>query len=167
MIADRCVVMPIPKTAQTARSTKNGKLKRDHSCGVVPVRVYAGKRYYLLVQHVAGHWGFPKGHPDHGESPTETALRELAEETGLTDCGLIERPPFREEYVFTKRSGKTVIKDVTYFIGLVSDQAATPAEGEITDLYWGDAKQTRKRLTFDEGRALLDEVEVFLDAQAV
>ncbi|MFW5681728.1 MAG: bis(5'-nucleosyl)-tetraphosphatase [Phycisphaeraceae bacterium] len=147
--------------------TKIDKLKRDHSCGVVPVRVFHGKRYYLVVQHKAGHWGFPKGHPENDETPAETALRELAEETGLTDCGLIEKPAFREEYVFTKRSGKTVLKDVVYFIGLCSDQEAAPAEDEISDLFWGDAERTREKLTFDEGRALLQQVEDFLDLQAV
>lgn len=147
--------------------TKTAKYKRDHSCGVIPVRTYHGKRYYLLVQHAAGHWGFPKGHAENGETPGQTALRELEEETGLTDCGLVARPTFREEYVFTKRSGKTVIKDVTYFVGLISDQEARPAEGEIAAIAWGDARQTRERLTFEEGRRLLDEVEAFLDAQAV
>jgi len=156
--------MPMPAKAL---KHKTDKYKRDYSCGVIPVRVYGGRRYYLLVQHAAGHWGFPKGHPENGATADQTALRELAEETGLTDCGLIARPTFREQYIFTKRSGKTVLKDVTYFIGLVSDQEARPAEGEIVEISWGDARQTRDRLTFDEGRALLDEVEAFLDAQAV
>jgi len=149
------------------RDDELNKYKRDYSCGVIPVRIYDGKRYYLLVQHVAGHWGFPKGHPDNGESTAETALRELAEETGLTDCGLIEAPQFREQYVFTKRSGRKVVKDVTYFIGLVSDQEVRPAPGEVSALAWGSAQDTRRRLTFDEGRILLDEVESHLNQLGV
>jgi len=38
----------------------------------------------LLVQPPNGHWGFPKGKRDRGESVRENALRELLEETGLT-----------------------------------------------------------------------------------
>ena len=39
-------------------------------------------RLFLLIQHQAGHWAFPKGHANPGESPAETARREFAEETG-------------------------------------------------------------------------------------
>ena len=38
----------------------------------------------LLVQTPAQRWGLPKGKPENGEQLTETALREVSEETGLT-----------------------------------------------------------------------------------
>ncbi|MEM1027103.1 MAG: NUDIX domain-containing protein [Planctomycetota bacterium] len=136
----------------------------DFSCGVIPIVYDGAVRRYLLVQHTAGHWSFPKGHPENDETPEQAARRELEEETALVDIELLMKPAFDERYIFTKRSGKTVQKDVTYFLGRVVRKGKVKVpEKELADFAWGDASATRKRMTFDEGRALLDEVERFLD----
>ena len=137
----------------------------DFSCGVIPMRVVDGRREFLLIQHKAGHWAFPKGHPEEGETDLQAARRELAEETGLSEVALDEGHPFEEHYEFTKRSGKHVSKRVVYFLGEVQPgQAVVLQESEVSDYAWGDAAQTRERMTFDEGRALFDEVLSYIDA---
>ena len=129
-------------------------MRTDFSCGVVPVHTADdGRRRFLLIRHRAGHWGFPKGHPEPGESPAEAAVRELAEETGVTRVELVGEP-FEERYAFTSKKGKPVAKTVAYFIGLVGDDAVTVQPEEVQDYAWGDAAQTLERLTFDEGRQL-------------
>ena len=131
----------------------------DFSCGVIPYRYRNGETEFLLIQHKAGHWSFPKGHPEPGESDLQTARREFLEETGIQAVTIDKDQPFEEYYLFTKRSGKRVNKRVVYFLGLVdSDQGVTCQEAEVSDYAWGDAKKTRKKMTFDEGRTLLDEV---------
>ncbi|MEM1098922.1 MAG: NUDIX domain-containing protein [Planctomycetota bacterium] len=136
----------------------------DFSCGVIPVVFDGSVRRYLLVQHKAGHWSFPKGHPEGDETPEQTARRELEEETGLAGVDLLTKPMFDERYVFTKRSGKVVEKDVTYFVGRVPPPGTVVVqEKELADFAWGDPAATRARMTFNEGRALLDEVERFLN----
>ena len=127
------------------------------------MRVRDGRREYLLVQHKAGHWSFPKGHPDDGETPHETARRELAEETGLDAVRLLEAPGFEESYRFRKRSGTEVIKSVLYFIGHAPEGKLRLQASEVSDGKWGSASKTAGRMTFDEGRALLSEIERFLE----
>jgi hypothetical protein len=57
-----------------------------------------------------------------------------------------------------------VRKVVLYFVGQVSaGQSVRLQASEVSDFAWGDAEATRHRLTFDEGRALLDEVVAYLD----
>ena len=140
------------------------ELTEDFSCGVIPYRVVDGVREFLLVQHKAGHWAFPKGHPEKAEEHAETALRELEEETGLGRVELETSHPFNEQYVFTKRSGKRVRKAVVYFVGKVgAGQSVRLQASEVSDYAWADAAATRERMTFDEGKALLDEVLAYLE----
>lgn len=137
----------------------------DFSCGVIPLRIVDGERQFLLIQHKGGHWAFPKGHPEAGENDLQTARRELEEETGISAVQIDETRSFEEHYQFTKRSGKEVSKRVLYFLGRVaSDQAVNLQEEEVSNYAWGNAEQTREQLTFDEGRALLDEVLIYIDS---
>lgn len=39
----------------------------------------------IIVESRKGKYGFPKGHLEKGETPNECALRELFEETGITN----------------------------------------------------------------------------------
>ena len=142
-------------------------VRKDHSCGVVPVHLREGVRHYLLIQHHAGHWGFPKGHLEKGEDEQAAAARELAEETGICRVRLLEEPRFEESYYFRSTRGRfrgLVHKTVTYFIGMVEDPDVTCQEEEIADHAWGDYEATKARLSFREGRRLLDEAEAALRA---
>lgn len=144
---------------------KDKTMVNDFSCGVIPYRIIDGVREFLLIQHKAGHWAFPKGHPEGAEEHAETARRELEEETGLGHVDLDEAHPFEELYEFTKRSGKHVRKRVIYFLGkVVTDQALRIQVSEVSDFAWGSAPQTRDRMTFDEGKALFDTALAYLDA---
>lgn len=65
------------------RSAVRRKQKRL-SCGVIIVRKTSEGDRLLLLRAFAN-WDFPKGMRERGESPLETALREVAEETTLDD----------------------------------------------------------------------------------
>ena len=57
----------------------------EKSCGAIVFRKFHGNVEILLINHAnGGHWSFPKGHVEDGETEVETATREIFEETGLT-----------------------------------------------------------------------------------
>ena len=59
-------------------------MRHEKSCGGLIYREHDGETQLLLLKHrCGGHWSFPKGHMEAGETEMETALREIREETGL------------------------------------------------------------------------------------
>jgi 8-oxo-dGTP pyrophosphatase MutT (NUDIX family) len=61
----------------------------------------------------AGVWALPKGLVDVGESPAETAVREVREETGV-DGRLVEKLG-DVKYVYT-RDGERIFKIVSFYL---------------------------------------------------
>lgn len=63
--------------------------------------------HYLLLQ-VYGYWDFPKGLVDHGEEPLAGAIREVEEETGLTDLHFLWGEEYRTTVPY--RNGRKVAR---------------------------------------------------------
>jgi 8-oxo-dGTP pyrophosphatase MutT (NUDIX family) len=61
-----------------------------------------------------GVWALPKGNIDPGESPAETAVREVHEETGV-EGRLVEKLG-DVRHVYTRRGGERIFKVVSFFL---------------------------------------------------
>jgi 8-oxo-dGTP pyrophosphatase MutT (NUDIX family) len=142
---------------------------QDHSVGIIPIYVQTnGTRLFCIVHHAAGHWAFPKGHANDGESSEQTARRELREETGVDAIELDTARIFTETYSFEK-DGIHYDKHVTYFIGYADSIMHTTLDAftcEIRELIWLPYEQAREQLTYAEARALLDEVHTYLELKS-
>jgi 8-oxo-dGTP pyrophosphatase MutT (NUDIX family) len=89
---------------------------REFSAGGVLVRRLRGRWWLAAIRpngKPEGVWALPKGLIDPGETGAETALREVAEETGLT--GRLELKLGDIRYVYTRR-GERVFKVVSFFL---------------------------------------------------
>ena len=114
----------------------------------------------LLIQHNAGHWAFPKGHAETGESPQEAAERELFEETGLKLVKYLSHEPLHEDYMF-KWQGELVNKRVTYYLALVKGEVTLQAI-EVMDSQWLSLEEAHAKMSFKEGRKLCQRVKELL-----
>ena len=137
-------------------------IKKDKSYGIIPVRKSNESFEVLLVQHHKGHWSMPKGHPEEGETPVDTAKRELFEETGLEVVVLYEAHVFQERYQF-KYGALLVDKTVEYYLAEVSGTLKVQQE-EVKQASWLSFVEAEKIATFQEARSLLNKVkQVLLD----
>lgn len=111
------------------------------SCGALVYReTEAGRAYLCLLQRRSGTYSVPKGHMEAFETETQTARREVLEETGL-DVAL--RPDFRAEVCYDLPGGKR--KRLTLFLAACGGEPR-PDEGECVSGVWLDARQARERL---------------------
>ena len=113
----------------------------------------------LLLRHPSpssrggGHWDFPKGHIDEGESEIQTALRELEEETGIAHTNVIAG--FRDTITYTFSGGQEQIgKEVVVFLATTKENKVTLSHEHI-DYSWLDFGSAFSRLTYDNARQVL------------
>lgn len=133
-------------------------MSKEKSCGALVYRIKDGRIQLLVIRHrMGGHWSFPKGHTEGGETEVETALREVREETGLA-IELLDG--FREQVSYFPRPG--ISKDVAYFLGYARDSRTHMQEEEISALRWVDLSQCHKFLTYSNDKLLLSRAKQYL-----
>lgn len=136
------------------------KAAEEKSCGAVIWRGTAEDHQYLLAQHGASHWSFPKGHVEGNETEVQTARREILEETGL--AAAID-PQFRQVVTYYPKPG--VIKDVIFFIAKPTGGTEHAQEEEIADLGWFSFQDARPLVTFATDEDVLLAAEAYIQGQ--
>lgn len=103
------------------------------SCGVVLARsTDAG--WMTLMLRAYHHWDFPKGLREDGEEPLEAALREVEEETSISDLSFDWGERFMETGPYSR--GKTARY---YIAGTVQDEVVmglSPQTGQPEHHEW-------------------------------
>ena len=131
----------------------------EHSCGFVLFRPVGKNRYFLLMHYKAGHWDFPKGHVESGETEIETAKRELEEETSINEVEVL--PGFGYEYAYEFGRDAKKSKKVTFMLAK-THQVRTKLSHEHIGARWVPYKRGLKMLTFANAKKMLIAAEEFL-----
>lgn len=130
-------------------------MKKEKSCGCI---VFDEFNHVLLVKMNAGHWSFPKGHVEEGETEEETALRETLEETNVT-CDIMSG--FRALNTYSPSPG--VIKDVFFFVARAKKSVIKAQETEIAESGFFEVEQAKKMITYKEDLRILNNALRFIN----
>ena len=115
---------------------------------------------YLILNYSYGHWDFPKGNIESGETEIETIKREVMEETGIEDIKLIEG--FRQQisYKYRKKS-KLVNKSVIYYLAETKSNKVV-LSFEHVNFAWLNFNNALDKLSFDNSKRVLKNAKEFL-----
>ncbi|MEA2247767.1 MAG: hypothetical protein QOH46_2296 [Solirubrobacteraceae bacterium] len=120
-----------------------GVVVRDGQCVViVPTRRAAdGGRVIAL----------PKGHPDGDESPSDAALREVREETGVESSVVGELGDVRYFYM---RGGRRIAKVVSFFLLEYVTGELEDHDHEVEHARWMPLEEAARQLTYKGEREM-------------
>ena len=138
-------------------------MPNEKSCGTVVFKKN-GEGKFLILQYRAKHWDFPKGNVEQNESEKETALRELKEETGISDAKFVG--DFKEVINYSyRRGGATIDKMVVYFLVLLED-TKVELSYEHSGYEWLNYEKAIKKLTFENSKTVLRKAHAFSSARS-
>jgi mutator protein MutT len=101
-------------------------------------------------------WQLPKGQVDPGETPEETALREVREETGLTSK-LIQPLDTIEYWYISTYTGKRIQihKYVHFFLMHYRSGDVEHHDYEVNEARWVEIQRALEMLAFDNEKKIL------------
>jgi 8-oxo-dGTP pyrophosphatase MutT (NUDIX family) len=135
-------------------------VKREFSAGGVLVRRLRGRWVFAAIRPARkepGIWALPKGLIGHDEKPEETALREVAEETGAKSRLVGKLGDVR--YVYTW-GGERIFKVVSFYLlrysrGRLGDLPPATAH-EVAEVRWLPLEQGPKLLAYKGEREMAE-----------
>ncbi len=97
-------------------------------------------------------WSLPKGHIEEGETPEQAAIREVAEETGITSSitkslGVID--------FWIMSGGKRIHKTVHHFMFTEVGGTLLAQESEVDEVSWFPLSEIVERLAYPDEKKLI------------
>lgn len=136
----------------------------QHSAGGVVVCEDDSHAFYLAIKPAhRDWWQLPKGTIDPGESPPQTAVREVREEGGVDGEILADLGPIK---FFYQRGAQRFVKTVDFFLMRYLGGDPADHDHEVSDARWFPLHEA-DWLAFATERAVVDKArEIINQCQA-
>src|SRR5271166_2224390 len=147
-----------PERLRTVHETSAGGLVIDGIDGPSDAQVAAligriDRRGRML-------WSLPKGHIEMGETAEQTAIREVAEETGIR--GSVLAALGRIDYWFVT-DGRRVHKTVHHYLMRFSGGELSDEDLEVAEVAWVPMRELPSRLAYADERRLAEVADDLID----
>lgn len=143
---------------RSATATSAGGIVIRYEAGIPHLVVGARRR-----ERDGRTWTLPKGTPEAGETTEQTAIREVAEETGLQVR--ITAPLPSISYAFVQ-SGTRIHKTVHYFLMEPTGGDLAQHDREFDQVRWVAFDEAPMLLTFETERALVARARTAIEVAA-
>ena len=129
----------------------------ERSAGAVLFNETDSGKNFLLLNYPSGHWDFVKGNIEKGESLQQTVIREIREETGITDVEFVDGFEDKIEYHY-QRNGDLVHKEVVFFLAKTKT-IDVKISHEHLGFVWLNFDDALKKVTYKNARDLLNKIK--------
>ena len=106
-------------------------------------------------------WCLPKGIVDKGESPEETAVREVSEETGLKGR-IIEKIGETKYWYYIKEGNMKCRKTVHFFLMAYEGGDVANHDWEVDSASWFQIDEAIKKANYKNEKGLLEKAKKIL-----
>ena len=129
----------------------------ERSAGAVLFSETDFRKIFLLLNYPSGHWDFVKGNTENGETLQNTVIREIREETGITDVEFIDGFEDKIEYHY-QRDGNLVHKEVVFFLAKTKT-IDVKISHEHLGFVWLSFDDALKKLTYKNAKNVMDKIK--------
>lgn len=127
---------------------------REPTAGGIIFRAKGDDIEILLIQDAKDRWTIPKGHIESGESPKETAVREIAEETGLKRIEVLSWLG-KVDFRYRRQDRLVLMTTQVYLMKALDQHEGLQKEKWMRSIQWFKFNDALDKIEYDDISKLL------------